>query len=108
MHRPGVVGEEQSAFSQFFDQLFERRFANEIGAIGAEMVGDDQAHVLIFFGAKKNRFTFDRRGHRGKTLRQPPFRWAIFRTGTNPHPSRALRIRSRSDERNVADLGDRA
>ena len=90
MHRPGVVGEEQPAFPQLFDQLVESRFADEIGAAWAELVGNVTPTSSIFFGAKKNPLTSNRGGHSGKAFCQPSFRRTIFRSGTNPHPRRGV------------------
>ncbi len=108
MHRPGIVGKEEPAFPQLFDQLVETRFPDEIGAVWAELLGNCYTHLLIFFGAEKNPLTSDRvAAAAAKRSASHRFAGPYSAPGQIPILDAGLPHRRRGGEHDLADFGDR-
>ena len=86
MHRAGVVGEKQRAFAQLGRELIERRFADAIQTVRAQRRFNRGASFPIGRRAEEDPLhgTLLRDGESdfGETFREPAFRRAVFRAGT--------------------------
>src|SRR5438105_4600465 len=92
MHRAGVVGEKQRAFAQLGRELIERRFADAIQTVRAQRRFDRGASFPIGRRAEEDPLhgTLLRDGESdfGETFREPAFRRAVFRAGTQSESRR--------------------
>ena len=52
MHRPGIIRMQQEAFSQFTDQLIQRRMANPIHTLIADRSRDPIANCRVLLCSK--------------------------------------------------------
>ena len=82
MHRAGVIGQEQTAGAQFFDELLNRGLTNPIHAIIAKCAGNDRTNRCVFARAKEDPVDLFLRGNClsnfGEPFRQPAFGRPVF------------------------------